>query len=93
MTDAKLCSSLHSKGSSHSTYIRPDSKLLAPGVYFAEADETKGPLISKCLFSVFVSHIKQTKKFDFTTMVSQIKLSLFVFCGELKTPKIHFEIN
>ena len=39
----------------------------------------KGQLISKCLFGVFNSPKKQTKKFDFTTMVTQVELFLFVF--------------
>ena len=33
------------------------------------------------------------KKFDFTTMVPQVELFSFVFWGELKTPKRHFEYN
>ena len=46
---------------------------------------TKGQLISKCLFGIFNSPKKRTKKFDFTTtMVPQV---------ELKIPKRHFEIN
>ena len=39
----------------------------------------KGQLISKCLFGIFNSPIKWTKKFDFTTMVTQVVLFLFVF--------------
>ena len=38
----------------------------------------KGQLISKCLFGVFNSPKKQTNKFDFTTVVPQIELFLFV---------------
>ena len=53
----------------------------------------KDQLISKCLFGLFNSPKKLTKKFDFTTMVPQVKLFSFVFLGELKTPKRHFEIN
>ena len=32
----------------------------------------KGQLISKCLFGIFNFPKKRTKKFDFTTMVSQV---------------------
>ena len=39
----------------------------------------KGQLISKFLFGFFNSPKKQMKKFDFTTMVPQIELFLFVF--------------
>ena len=39
----------------------------------------KGQLISKCLFGIFNSPKKRTKKFDFTTMVTQVELLLFVF--------------
>ena len=54
---------------------------------------TKGQLISKCLFGIFNSPKKWTKKFDFTTMVTSSRI-VFVRClGELKTQKRHFEIN
>ena len=53
----------------------------------------KGQLISECLFDIFNSPKKRTNKFDFTTMVPQVELFLFVFLGELKSPKRHFEIN
>ena len=39
----------------------------------------KGQLISKCLFGIFKSPKKRTKKFDFTTMVPQVELFLCVF--------------
>ena len=39
---------------------------------------TKGQLISKCLFGVFNSPKKRTKKFDFTTMVPQVELFSFI---------------
>ena len=39
----------------------------------------KGQLISKCLFGIFNSPKKRTKKFDFTTMVPQVELFLFTF--------------
>ena len=51
---------------------------------------TKGQLISKCPFGNFNSPKKWTKKFDFTSMALQVELFLFI---ELKTPKIHSEIN
>ena len=47
---------------------------------------SKGPLVSSFLPK------KRTKKFNFTTMVPQVELFPFVFLGELKTPKRHFEI-
>ena len=53
----------------------------------------KGQLISKCLFGIFNSPKKERKEIDFTTMVPQVELFLFVFLGELKTPERHFEIN
>ena len=40
----------------------------------------KGLLISKSLFGIFNSPKKRLKKFDFTTMVPQVKLFSFVFC-------------
>ena len=39
----------------------------------------KGQLISKCLFGIFNSSKKRTKKFDFTTMATQVELFSFVF--------------
>ena len=36
-------------------------------------------LFLKYLFGIFNSPKKQTKKFDFTTMVSQVKLFSFIF--------------
>ena len=39
----------------------------------------KGQLISKCLFGIFNSPKKRTKKFNFTTMVPQVELFSFVF--------------
>ena len=39
----------------------------------------KGQLILKCLFVIFNSPIKRTKKFDFTTMVPQVELFSFIF--------------
>ena len=53
----------------------------------------KGQLISKCLFGIFNSPNKQTKKFDLTTMDTSSRIVFVLFLGELKTPKRHFEIN
>ena len=53
---------------------------------------TKGQLISKGLFGILNSSKKGTKKFDFTTMIPQVDLFLFIW-KKLKTPKRHFEIN
>ena len=53
---------------------------------------TKGQLVSKCLFVVFNSPKKQTKKIALRYHGS--KLNFFVcLLGELKIPKRHFEIN
>ena len=41
--------------------------------------ESKGQLISKCLFGIFNSPKRQTKKFDFITMVPQVELFSFIF--------------
>ena len=54
---------------------------------------SKGQLISKGLSGILNSRTKQTKKFDFTTMIPQVDSFLFVFRRKLKTPKGHFEIN
>ena len=56
-------------------------------------DSTQGQLISKGLFGILNSPKKRTKKIDFTTMIPQVDLFLFVFWEKLKTPKRHFEIN
>ena len=39
----------------------------------------KGQLISKCLFGIFNSPKKRTKKFNFTTILPQVKLFSLVF--------------
>ena len=39
----------------------------------------KGQLISKCLFCVFNSSKKRTKKFNLTTIIPQVELFWFVF--------------
>ena len=36
---------------------------------------------------------KRTDEFDFTTIIPQVDLFLFVFWEKLKTPKRHFEVN
>ena len=46
---------------------------------FFQNPTSKGQLISKCLFGIFHSPKKRTKKFDFTTMVPQVELFSFVF--------------
>ena len=47
----------------------------------------KGQLISKCIFGIFISPKKRTKKFDFTTMVPQVELFSFVFRENWKHQK------
>ena len=55
---------------------------------------TKGQLISKCLFGIFNSSKKQTKKFDLSTYYGTSSWIVFVlFWEELETAKRHFEIN
>ena len=54
---------------------------------------TKGHLISKGLFGILNSPKKQTKKFDFTTIIPQVNLFSFIFWEKLKTPKRHFKVN
>ena len=53
----------------------------------------KGQLISKGVFGILNSLKKWTKKLNFTTMIPQVHLFLFVFVKKLKTPKRHFKIN
>ena len=53
----------------------------------------KGQLILKCLFGIFNSPKKLTKKFDFTTMVPQVELFSFVFWENWRHQKNYFEIN
>jgi hypothetical protein len=48
---------------------------------------SKGQLITKCLFGVLNSSKKQTKKFDLTTMISQVEFFLFVFWKNSKHRK------
>ena len=54
---------------------------------------SKGQKKSKCFFQADISLKKQTNEFDFTTMIPQVNLFLFVFWRKLKTPRRHFEIN
>ena len=64
-------------------------------MYILTNIQTKGQLISKCLFGIFNSPKKRTKKLDFTTYyLEYLKQNCFrSFLAELKTPKRHFEIN
>ena len=53
----------------------------------------KGQLISKCIFGIFNSPKRRTRKFDFTATVPQVKNGFVHFLGEFKAQKRHFEIN
>ena len=53
---------------------------------------TKGQIISKWFLMSSISSKKQTKEFNFTTMIPQIDLFSFVFWRKSKTPKKHFKI-
>ena len=53
----------------------------------------KGHLISKGPLGILNSPKKRTKKFDFTTMMSQVDLFSFLCWEKLKTQKRHFEIS
>ena len=53
----------------------------------------KGQLISKCLFGIFNSPKKQSKKFDFTCYLKSNCFRSFFWRIEVKTPKRYFEIN
>ena len=55
--------------------------------------DTKGRLTSKCLFVILNSPRKRANKIDFTNMIPHGELFSFIFLGELKTSKRHFEIN
>ena len=46
---------------------------------FEQCHSTKGQLISKCLFGIFNSTKKRTKKTYLSTMVPQVELFSFVF--------------
>ena len=48
---------------------------------------SKGQLISKGLCGILYCPKKRTKKFDFTTMIPQVDLFLFIFWKKLKTKK------
>ena len=61
--------------------------------YCFTGPNVKGQLISKCLYGIFNFPKKRTKNFDFTTMVTSSQIVFLRFLGELKAPKIHFEIN
>ena len=47
---------------------------------------------AKGFFMSLISSKKRTKEFDFTTMIPQVDLFLFVFWRKSLTPKNHFEI-
>ena len=55
--------------------------------------QAKGQAKSKLFFKANVSSKTQTNRFDFTTMIPQVNLFLFVVWRKLKTPKRYFEIN
>ena len=55
--------------------------------------QTKDQLISKGLFGILNSSKKRITEFNFTTMIPQVNLVLFIFWEKLKTPNRHFEIN
>ena len=46
----------------------------------------KGQIISKGFLVSSVSYKKQTKEFDFTTMIPQVDLFSFVFLEEIDDP-------
>ena len=48
---------------------------------------SEGQLISKGLFDILNSSKKRRKKFNFTAMIPQVDLFLFIFLKKLKTPK------
>ena len=52
---------------------------------------SKGQLFSKGFFGILNSPKKRTKKIDFTSMIPQVDLFLFVFWEKLKPQKRHFE--
>ena len=52
-------------------------------VHELKLSRSKGQLISKCLFGIFNSPKKRTKKFNFTNMLPQS--NCFCFLRELKT--------
>ena len=54
---------------------------------------TKGQTKSQQFFQADVPSKNRTNEFNFTSMIPQVDLFLFVFWKKLKTPKRHFEIN
>ena len=57
-------------------------------------EQSKGQLILICLFVIFNSSKKRTKKFDLPNYLGTSSRIVFIcFLEELKTPKRHFEIN
>ena len=59
---------------------------------FSKSNDVKGQLISKCLFGILNASKKQTKKFDLTTMVTQVELFSFVSRKNWRHQR-HFEIK
>ena len=55
--------------------------------------DNKGQLVSKANYQAVNFSKKRTNEFDFTTMIPEDNLFLFVFWKKLKTPKRHFQIN
>ena len=98
MTEAQHCYGLRSLGDWGDPYFGKSGLLngencldATMGLNYFSNYISKDQLISKCLFGIFNSPKKRTKKFDFTTMVPQVELFSFVF-GD-KTLKRHFKIN
>ena len=70
-------------------------KIEEPSVLcIVEYEQSKGQLISKGPFGILNSSKKRTKKIDLTTNYDTSGRLVFVHLWKnLKTPKIHFEIN
>ena len=78
------CKSKQVKSFSHdpdpNAFVRVRLRLEVSGSAFISCHfHPKGQLISKCLFGIFNSPKKRTRKLDFTTMVPQVELFSFVF--------------
>ena len=62
------------------------------GIFNSPQKQTKNQpyynIVVRLIFCLFFGGIEDT-----IAMVSQVELFSFVFLGELKTPKSHFEIN
>ena len=55
-----------------------------------KASDVKGQIISKANYGILNSSKKRTNKFDFTTVISQVNLFLFVFLEEIEDTKETF---